>query len=373
VSRIRPIERADLAQVAELYERTMRSRRPLPPPGLAGYFERTLVACPWADPEIPSLAYEADDGSLLGFLGSHVRRLRLDGRQIRMGCVGQLVSDPAHRRLAIGARLLRSYLAGAQDLSITDGATDVVHEMWTHFGGYTAYPGSLVWTRLLRPLQAVGDRWLETKGRKRWQRVAGPAWPLLDRPAAPITRPPAHPADVTTEELTPRAILEHQSDVLGDARLRVEYDEPFLEWLFREMAAVRTRGTLRRRLLRHNGDPIGWYVAYLKPRGLSQVIAIAAKNGKLDVVLDCLFADAWRCGAAALEGRLDPTLYKALFSRRCLLRHGTWALFHSRDPDALAAISLGRSALTRLDGEWWMGHHTEPFAEVDEELGAARG
>jgi hypothetical protein len=36
-------------------------------------------------------------------------------------------------------------------------------------------------------------------------------------------------------------------------------------------------------------------------------------------------------------------------------------LFYSRDPDVLAAISLGKSALTRLDGEYWMGHHTEPF------------
>jgi len=37
-------------------------------------------------------------------------------------------------------------------------------------------------------------------------------------------------------------------------------------------------------------------------------------------------------------------------------------LFHTRDPELAAAISLGQSALTRLDGEWWMGHHTEPFS-----------
>ena len=319
------------------------------------------LACPWTDPGIPSLAYEADDGRILGFIGSHVRRLVLDGRQIRMGCAGQLVSDPAHRRLAIGARLLRAYLSGPQELTITDGATDVVREMWTHSGGYAAYPGSLVWTRLLRPLRAVGDRWLEIKRRNRWRRVAGVAWPLVDGPIAPITKPPAHPAGVATEGLTPRAVLEHQPEVLGDARLRVDYDETFLEWLFREMAAVRTRGTLRRRLLRRNGDLLGWYVAYLKPRGLSEVVDITAKKGELGVVLDCLFAEGWRCGAAALEGRLDPGLYESVSSRRCLLRYGTWALFHSRDPDALAAISLGSSALTRLDGEWWMGHHTEPW------------
>jgi hypothetical protein len=362
VSRIRPVERDDLGQVVALYERTVRSGRPTAPPGLAGYFERTVLDHPWVDPEIPSLAYEADDGRILGFIGSHVRRLRLDGREIRMGCAGQLVSDPAQRRLAIGARLLRGYLSGPQDVSITDGANEIVHEMWSHLGGYALYPGSLIWTRLLRPWRAVGDRWLEITGRERWRRAARAAWPLLDGLTAPFAKPPARPAGVQTEELTPGALIKHQSQVLGDSRLWVDYDEPFLEWLFREMATVRTRGELTRRLLRREGELLGWYVVYLKPRGLSQVMDIAAVKGQLGVVVDCLFADAWRGGAAALEGRMEVALYEQLSSRRCLVRYGNRALFHSGEPDALAAISLGRSALTRLDGEWWMGHHTEPFS-----------
>jgi hypothetical protein len=166
---------------------------------------------------------------------------------------------------------------------------------------------------------------------------------------------------VDAEELTPRAVIEYQGDVIGDARLRVEYDEPFLEWLFREMPAVRTRGTLVRRLLHRQGRVLGWYVAYLKPHGLSQVMEIKAGRRELGTVLDYLFADAWHSGTAALEGRLEPGLYEPLSGRRCLLRYGTRALFHSSDPDVLATISLGESALTRLDGEWWMGHHTEPF------------
>jgi len=361
VSSIRPLERADLGGVTELFERTVRSGRSEPPPGLAGYFERTLLDHPWADSEIPSLVYEAGDGRILGFIGSHVRRLVFDGRRIRMGCAGQLVSDPEQRRLAIGARLLRSYMSGPQDLTITDGATAVVHEMWSHLGGYAAHPGSLVWTRLLRPGRAVGDRWLERRGSERWRRVARAAWPVLDAPATPVTRPSEAAADVEIEELTPRALIEHRPEVLGDARLWVDYDEPFLEWLFGEMAAVRTRGQLTGRLLRQDDRVLGWYVVYMRPRGLSQVMQVAATKGELGTVLDRLFADAWRGGAAALEGRLEPALYEPIYRRRCVLRYSTRALFRSGDPELAAAISLGRSALTRLDGEWWMGHHTEPF------------
>jgi hypothetical protein len=166
---------------------------------------------------------------------------------------------------------------------------------------------------------------------------------------------------VHTEELTPRALIQCQAEVLGNARLRVDYDERFLAWLFREMAAVPTRGMLVRRLLRQDDGLLGWYVGYLKPRGLSRVMAIQATRGSLGTVLDHLFADAWDSGSDAVEGRVEPSLYEPLARRRCWTHHTARALLHSRDPDVLAALSLGRSALTRLDGEFWMGHHIEPF------------
>jgi hypothetical protein len=361
LSQIRTLEREDLARVAALYERTMRSGNVTPPSGLVAYFERTLLHHPWADAEVPPLVFETGDNRIVGFIGSYARRVVIDGRPIRMGCAGHLITDPGQRHLGIGARLLRSYLAGPQDLTITDGATGVVHEMWIRLGGYALHPESLAWTRLFRPFRAVGQMWLELRQKERLQRIFRPAWRALDSPTARITRPPDRPAAVQAEELTPRAMAECQAEVLRDARLRVDYDETFLEWLFREMAAVRTRGTLVRRLLRRGDRLLGWYVAYLKPAGVSQVMDLKATRGQLGTVLDYLFADAWDSGTDAVEGRLEAALYEPLSNRRSWLHYGARALFHSRDPDVLAAISLGKSALSRLDGEYWMGHHTEPF------------
>ena len=362
MSSIRPLERNDLPAVVELYERAMRSGRPDPPPGLAPYFERTLVDYPGADPEIPSLVYEGSDGRILGFIGSHVRRLRFDGEPIRMGCSGQLVSDPAQRRLAVGAKLLRSYMSGPQDLTITDGGTDVVHQMWERLGGHILQPSSMVWIRLLRPFRAVGDLWLQRgNGRERWRAPSTPVLSALDKATTKLTRPPLPDAAVETEELSARALLEHESEAFGEARLRADYDEPFVEWLFDEMAAVRSRGRLVRRLVRRDGALLGWYVTHMKPGGLSRVVEVAATKGAMDSVLDRLFTDAWQSGVAALEGRLEPALFEPFLRRRCFVIHGPRALFHSRDPELVAAISLGASGLTRLDGESWMGHHSEPF------------
>jgi hypothetical protein len=361
VSGVRPFESSDLASVVELYERVMRSGGHSPPPGLARYFERTLFEHPWADPEIPSLVYEADDGRILGYMGAHVRRLRFEGEPARMRCAGQLVSDPDERRRAIGAMLMRRFLSGPQDLTITDGATPLVRQMWVGLGGHVLYPGSLVWTRLLRPSRALGNRWLRRRSRENWRAVANPLFAALDAATAWASRPPAPDPDVIGEELTAEALREHQAEVFPGARVFIDYDGAFVGWLFSELEAVRTRGRLTRRLLRRDGELLGWYVAYMQPGGISQAIEVAATRGAAEPVLDHLFDDAWRSRSAAIEGRIEPGLYAALANRRCLLRHGDGALFHSRNERIAAALGLGQSALTRLDGEWWMGHHTEPF------------
>jgi hypothetical protein len=37
------------------------------------------------------------------------------------------------------------------------------------------------------------------------------------------------------------------------------------------------------------------------------------------------------------------------------------AVVHSRRPDVLAAVQLDHALLSRMEGEWWMSPHLEPF------------
>ena len=76
-SRIRPLERDDIPALARLYQVVMRGGGETPA-FLAPFFERTLLDQPWADPTIPSLVY-VEDGEILGFIGSNIRRMRFDG------------------------------------------------------------------------------------------------------------------------------------------------------------------------------------------------------------------------------------------------------------------------------------------------------
>jgi hypothetical protein len=362
---IRPLERDDLPEVASLYESISRSGSGMPPQGLAGYFERTLLDHPWADPEIPSLVHLDEHGTVTGFIGSHVRRLNLEGKPVRMACGGRLMSAPAVRNRAVGTLLLRRFLAGPQDLTMTDGATEATRRMWRGLGGSIGHLGSITWVRLF-DWRAAGEQALQRFGMAAWRPVARP---VLSAVHAVANRVPAISLRVKdpptwAEDLTPQALLEHLPSVSRHRRLYPAYDEAFLAWLFREMAAVRSRGELVKRLIHdRQGRVLGWYVAYLQRRGLSQVMQIAARERDAPAVLDHLFHDAQRAGVAALAGQFEPSLFEALAERwrRCFLHLSANFLVHARDPEVLTPILLGQGMVTRMDGERWMGHHLEPF------------
>jgi hypothetical protein len=356
MSHIRPLERADMPQVAELYELGVRSGRPAPPPGLVPYFERVLLDQPWADPEVPSLVYVDDDGSIVAFQGSSVRRARFDGRPIRIGCAGQLVAHPEARHRAVGALVVRAYLAGPQELTITDSANDQMRQIWIRLGGEMSPASCIGWMRVLRPW-----RFLEAyvRDRRGWLPPTNGRMPAVfdaatTRWVGRVSTPPA--PDTITETLTPAALVEHFPAIADRVRLHLDYDEAYVAWLFDELAVVRGLGTPVARLVRERtGRVLGWYVYCLIPGGIARVAQVAAADRHSGSVLDDLLHDAWSRGAAAVIGRIEPRLLEPLKHRRCLLHFaGSAALVHSRHEMILGAIASGRSLLTRLDGEWWI-------------------
>jgi hypothetical protein len=363
MSVIRPFESGDALAVAQLYELVVRSGNSTPPAGLASYFQRTLLDQPWVDQEIPSLVLVDASGEIVGFQGSHPRHAEFDGHPIRIGCAGQLVTHPKARAGGAGARLVQAYLHGPQELTITDGATVLMRQIWTMLGGRMAHLACISWTRIFSPAQFAIDV-VKPAGRPPRRALRNGLARIDDaaqRGYAGLV-PPA--VDVHAEPLTPPSMLEHLSLITGPLRLRVDYDRAFLEWLFGELSAVRVRGRLVGRLIRERRRHriLGWYLYYLKLDGSAQVLQVAAVGRDTGPVLDDLLRHAWSEGAVAVRGRVEPNLLEALGERRCILRFTGEALVHSADQAILSAIGSGESLLTRLDGEWWMGHHVLGFA-----------
>jgi hypothetical protein len=355
MTEVRPLARAEIPELAKLYRFVDNSDWRIPPSEVPGWLERTLFDDPWADPEIPTLVHVDGSGEITGFIASHVRRMRFDQHTIRLAAGGPLIVHPRDRPRAVGPRLWRQYLAGPQRLTITDGASDEMRQIFELIGGQMLHPSSMAWARVFRPFSFMGHRVL--RFRPRAEALGARVWPAVDRLAANTVKYFGDPQSggTSTEPLTPELLLEHLPVVTRSLRLFPAYDEPYLKWLFAELHHNRTWGEPVRRLVRDgHGRVLGWYVYFLLHGQGCQIVHVAATDRHAGDVLDALFADAVEHGGAGVQGRVEPRLLAALAQRGCLFRFSARSLVHSRDPELLAVLAAGQALLTRLEGDWWM-------------------
>lgn len=353
---IRPLTREDVPAAVALYEREIGTGSSLP--GLERLFTALLFDDPWTDPELPSLAYVDGDGALAGFFSRCTRRLRFDDEPVRMSAMIHFVVSPEVRKRAAAALLAARLLGGPQEISHTEHADLPTRKLWAALRGRPQQLESLEWTRVVRPAaywqERATARRLSPRAATLMRQLATPVDRALQRMAG--TRPdPPERADATTDEpLTPAGMLAHLDALTGWARLRPDYDEPFLRWLFAELALTRTYGELSARLVRRDGEPIGWHVSMIERGGLADTLQVVSRPDDANAVFANLLAHARERGAVAVRGRLEAPLLDAITQRRSVLRRSNWALLRARDPELERATLLGQSVLTRLDSNVWM-------------------
>jgi hypothetical protein len=349
--------------VARLYQVVMRGGTGEPPAFLEPFFERSLLDHPWADPAIPSLVY-VEDGEIVGFIGSNVRRMLFDGHPIRMACSAHQIAHPGVRNRAVGALLMRKYMSGPQDLTITDGATETVRRMWEGLGGRTVHACCFSYVRVFRPWRLALGRAVELFDVHRVEPAVVPLAAGFDRATGALFRSFRGVAPPTTDvvPLSPRRLLELLPVIDRAVRVRADYDLPYLDWLFqelnREQPTLWERGVRRGKLwaeaVYKDDRGLGWYVCQLRTGRLCRVLQIAAAPGNVDLVLTQLLHGASARGAAGLYGRVEPRLVGPLSAGGNFLRFSEGRLLvNARESELCNAVIRGDTLLTRLDGEWW--------------------
>jgi hypothetical protein len=305
-----------------------------------------------------------ESGEILGCLGSNVRRMRFDGRRIRMACSAHLLAHPRVRSKAVGARLLRQYLDGPQELTITDGANEPVRRMWEGMGGLAVHYGAVTFIRVLRPAGLAIHQLLSRLDVPAADRALTPIVRSLETGASRLLRRRRErERESRSEQLTPSGLLEELPRVADGLRLVPDYDLEYLNWLFGELERVGKervfpdrvpRGRLVAEAVSRDGRVLGWYVCQLRSGGLCRVLQVAAQPRNADAVLDRLTGRAGELGAVGIFGRLEPVLVGPLSERRALLRFSKGKLLaHARDQEIVDSIFRGEALLTRMDGEWW--------------------
>jgi hypothetical protein len=148
--------------------------------------------------------------------------------------------------------------------------------------------------------------------------------------------------------------------------LRPDYRGEAFSWLLARAAEKQMYGTLHRAVVRElNGEAVGWYLCYLKPGGIGQVLQFGARPRRVCEVLNCLSFEALRHGAVAISGGVEPRFTRELAASRCELSWPDCAvLAHSTNREILNAINGGDAFLSRLEGEWW-ARFSDPAWIVD--------
>ena len=350
---IRPVDRQDLPAVARLFEETFLSRDPAGSAPLASYLGEALFEHPWRDPGLSSLVSVDEGGRVGGFIAVFPLKLLVNGAPVRGALAGTLmVERPADNPFA-GARLLRSFLNGPQDISLSESANETSRGMWEKLGGETAMLYSMEWLRVFRPAGfalAVGER--RSAAAKLLRPLARGFDALAGRVRAnPLRLAPGHSVGVEAGiddliDLIPRFASSYA--------MRPDWERTSLTAFLTHAATKERHGALFRRVVcGSDGAPVGVYLYYGQPRGIGFVLQILARPGAGEAVVDDLLADAMGRGLVALRGRVQPELAGILLRRRAVFLHAASTLMHSRHQELLAPIRTGDALITGLAGETW--------------------
>ncbi|MEH3145232.1 MAG: GNAT family N-acetyltransferase [Methylobacterium frigidaeris] len=361
-----PFRAADVPVVAALYRRVFE-RTGEPPGGdlrdhLAGVFLRGASA----DADLPSLVVRRGE-AVIGFMGCVPLRFAVDGRERRAALASTIMVDPERAGPLAGARLMRTFLAGPQDLSLGETASETTEAMWRHCGGETLALYSLDWMRVINPaalaagtlserLASLGAlapagralaAWVD--GRLRRRRGASLRWSGHGSDA------PAPRRALDDGDADPADIAAAAQGFVQRFAARPVWSPEAIARIVRDGASKRQYGEAVHRLVRdRRGTPVGAYILHGRAGRQARVVQFFAEPGAEEGVVDAMMALAAERGFTALRGRAQPWQLAALTSRRCVFFKSSASMGHARDPRLLAAFRSGEAFFTGYAGEGWL-------------------
>jgi Acetyltransferase (GNAT) domain len=360
---VRAAEEGDIPQIAELHHKSFGNngnRANGDAAALRSHLLEVFCRHPWPSPELRSLVWEDANGHIVGSLGVVPREMWIGDTPIRGAVTHNFMVEPGGRSTLVAVEMLQHFFSGPQEFSIAEGNA-LSRRMWELSGGFVSAIHSIQWIRPLRPARFLMSL---LSGRGVPPLLAwglSPFCDLADLAACRFKESPfrREQPETTAEPLEAETLLNCLTQVTRNRSFRPVYDLQSLDWILGYLARHKTRGSLRKALVRMNEEIVGWYLYYRNPGGISEVVQLGAKSqSQASQVLKHLFEDARAEGSLAVSGQLEPFLMPALSEEPCLLqrgRQGTWLLVHSRDDRILRSLQLGDAFFSRLEGEWWIG------------------
>lgn len=355
VSGTRALTDSDVPTVAGLFQRVLRKSGKPATPALETYMSNLFLRGPDHDPEIHSHVHVDDDGTVNGFIGVLLLPMVVDSRAVRGALCGTLMVENHVRDPFAGARLMRAFLAGPQDISLTETANDVSTAMWRKLRGTVLPDHSLEWLRLIRPAgfvvaaSAVGPirifaplaRPVDALIRRRASSWAHLAAAIPDGTLASVDASDSETVDLLLT-LTERFAARPTWSKEGLARMVAE-----------SKSKANYGAMVRRKVIGRDGSPIGLFLYYGDPGRIGRVVQVLFRPGQAGTVIDSMLAEAARRGLVALRGRALPALLEAMLGRRFVFLHASSSIVHARDAALLEPFVAGKAFFNGFAGESW--------------------
>jgi hypothetical protein len=361
---IRPVDEADIPAVADLFQRIFVAKGHSAPAALVDYMNALFIDGPERDPAIRSKVHVKPDGRISGFIGAMPLAMSFKGTALRAAVCGPLMVDGHAADPLAGARLLRAFLAGPQDLSLTETANAVSTAMWRKLRG-TALPDySLEWVYVLRPAGFA----LETRAWHSAARFLRPVAGTFDILGARVLErmKRSGPLQVAKTGLSceadDAAVVDLIKRFTSAFELHPVWHGQALEYILADAASKSQFGPLRRCVVTtRSGNAIGAYLYHGGKGRIARVLQILHAPGQAGAVIEQLLGDAGASGAVGLRLRVQPWLLDALLGRGGFFLHRSSTLVHSRNPALLAPFVSGKAFFNGLAGEAWSRLNGDQF------------
>ncbi|WP_245417318.1 hypothetical protein [Aminobacter sp. AP02] len=360
MSEVRPFITSDVPVVAEMFQRILRKTSQSATSSLEIYLRELFLEAPDAQHDITSLIHQRDDGSVSGFVGVVPLALEFEGRPLRGALCGTMMVDGHKEDPFAGARLLRAFLAGPQDISLTETANDVSTAMWRKMNAAVLPDYSLEWIRVIRPAGFMVElAAADVSAARVFSPLARPIDAFIRR--RPIDGEP-HWSHFTSAPKGKLVDTDVDEDELLDLIPKLAAHYPMRpawrrETLARIIVHARRKANygpgVRRVVRTGTGHPVGLYIYYGDRGRIGRAFQVMALPGQEGAVIDNMIAHAASNGLVALRGRTQPALLNAMLGRRFAFVHASSSIVHARDPALIQPFLDGRAFFNGFAGESW--------------------
>ncbi len=356
---IRALRQSDVATVAALFQRILRKTSAPATPALEAYLTRLFLEGPEQDTEIHSHVHIRDDGSVSGFLGVLPLPLMMGERPVRGALCGTFMVDNHADDPFAGARLMRAFLSGPQDISLTETANDISTTMWRRLRATVLPEHSLEWLRVIRPAGFITEMAANVVGAARLLAPLARPVDALIRRGAPEPRWSSLAAAIAEGTLASHDVNDESAAHLfthfvSHFAARPSWREESLRRMVEESRHKATFGAMVRRMVTtRDGKPVGMFLYYGDPGRIGRVLQILAAPGRAGEVIDAMLAHASERGMVALRGRTQPALLEAMLGRRFAFVHASSSIVHARDPVLIEPFLAGKAFFNGFAGESW--------------------